>query len=130
MRMNSAGKMVVRTNKTAPMKIAPIKNTKEIGGPLPVIKLPPLNTAIPVIQYINALVVKKRNIALELQGVDTTIYEVIAFFNNDKSASVIYANYKPINSVDWRILGKYLKKIPYNTDFNLDMCDSVYEEIY
>jgi len=128
MRMNTTGKMAVRSNKTMPMKIAPIKNTKEIAGPLPIFKQPPIvETSI---QYITALVVKKRNIALELQGVENNIYEIIAFFNNDKAGSVIYSNYKPINTSEWRVLGKYVKKIPYNTDFNLENCETIYSHNY
>ena len=128
MRMNGTGKIVVKTNKNPSIKIAPIRNTKENGGPLPVFKLPP--AVIAEIQYINALVVKKRNVFLEQQGYQNDIYEIVAFFNNDKSGSVIYANYKPVHSFDWRILGKYLKKIPYNTDFDLDTCETLYSDIF
>ena len=124
--MNTAGRMLVKTIKPSAMKINPLKNTKTNGGPLPsIIQKPPLNEQIPTIQYISALVVKKRNIALELQGIENNVYDIIAFFNNDKACSVCYANYKPVDTQEWRILGKSVKKIPFNTDFNLDECETI-----
>jgi Holliday junction resolvase len=58
------------------------------------------------------------------------VYEVLCFYNNEKAATLAYIYYKPDNSQQWRVLSKVLKKAPYNSNCNLDKCETIYEEVY
>lgn len=91
------------------------------------------------LQYIHesmwCLVVKKRNIALEKQNYENIekndIYEIVSFNTTNKGASIAFVNYKPINTAEWRIIAKYVKKIPYNNvNFNIDTCPTFNETKY
>jgi hypothetical protein len=91
------------------------------------------------LQYIHesmwCLVVKKRNIALEKQNYENLekndIYEIVSFNTTNKGASIAFVNYKPVNTSEWRVIAKYVKKIPYNNlNFNIDTCPTFNEAKY
>jgi hypothetical protein len=127
--MNSVGKKVVKAVQPEPVKISHIRNTNPIMGSLPP-RQPMIvqDNLFPKIQYISGLVIRKKNLILEANGINQYTYEIVAFFNTDKAATVIYTNYKGYVSSDYRLVNKYVKKIPFNTDFTLEKCETVYEE--
>ena len=129
MRMNSSGKNLVKAIESQPVKISHIRNTNPVMGSLPLRQ--PMNVQdnlFPKIEYISGLVVRKKSLRLEVQGVNHYIYEIVAFFNTDKAASVIYTNYRGGYDSEYRVVNKYVKKIPFNTDFSLKMCETIYED--
>ena len=127
--MNPVGKNLAKAVESQPVKISHIKNTNPVMGSLPLRQ--PMNVQdnlFPKIEYISGLVVRKKSLRLEVQGVNHYIYEIVAFFNTDKAASVIYTNYRGGYDEEYRVVNKYVKKIPFNTDYSLKMCETVYEE--
>jgi hypothetical protein len=91
------------------------------------------------LQYIHesmwCLVVKKRNIALEKQNYENLekndIYEIVSFNTTNKGASIAFVNYKPVNTPEWRVIAKYVKKIAYNNvNFDIDTSPTFNETKY
>ena len=129
MRMNPVGRTLIKAAPSEPVKISHIKGTNPVMGSLPA-RQPMIvqDNLFPKIEYISGLVVRKKSLRLEAQGINHYIYEILAFFNSDKAATVIYTNYKGGYDEEYRVVNKYVKKIPFNTDFSLKMCETVYEE--
>jgi hypothetical protein len=127
--MNSTGKTLAKAIESQPVKISHIKATNPIMGSLP-LRQPMIvhDNLFPKIQYISALVVRKKNLILEANGINHYIYEIVAFFNTDKAATVIYTNYKGFTDREYRVVNKYVKKIPFNSDFSLERCETIYED--
>lgn len=129
MRMSSTGKTFIKASQPEPVKISHIKNTNPVMGSLPP-RQPMIiqDNLFPQIQYISGLVVRKKSLILEARGVNHYTYQIVAFFNTDKAATVIYTNYKGGYDSEYRVVNKYVKKIPFNTEFSLEKCETVYEE--
>jgi hypothetical protein len=73
------------------------------------------------------VVVKKRNVALELLNYPdfqkNDVYQILSFHTTHKGANIAYINLKIVNSDEWRIISKYIIKIPYNSvNFNIEFC--------
>jgi hypothetical protein len=127
--MNPVGKNLVKAVESQPVKISHIKNTNPVMGSLPARQAMIVqDNLFPKIEYISGLVVRKKNLILEANGVNHYIYEIVAFFNTDKAASVIYTNYKGFTDREYRVVNKYVKKIPFNSDFSLERCETIYED--
>jgi hypothetical protein len=127
--MNPVGKNLVKAVQSEPVKISHIKGTNPVMGSLPP-RQPMIvqDNLFPKIQYISALVVRKKNLILEANGINQYFFTILAFFNTDKAATVIYTNYKGGADSEYRVVNKYVKKIPFNTEYKLETCETVYEE--
>jgi hypothetical protein len=73
------------------------------------------------------VVVKKRNVALELLNYPdfqkNDVYQILSFHTSHKGANIAYLNLQIVKSEEWRILCKYIIKIPYNSvNFNIEFC--------
>jgi hypothetical protein len=129
MRLNPVGKNLAKAVESQPVKISHIKNTNPVMGSLSQRQATIIqDNLFPKIQYISGLVVRKKNLILEVNGINQYTYSIVAFFNTDKAATVIYTNYKGFRDSEYRVVNKYVKKIPFNTDFSLENCETVYEE--
>lgn len=84
-------------------------------------------------QYLYVLAVKKRNLYIEnkvfidIEKYD--VYEVICFYNNERGATLAYTYYTPNNSDQWRVISKVLKRTPYNSNVDIDKCETLQEAI-
>lgn len=85
----------------------------------------------PVVEYMSALVIKKRNVYLESQNYSEIekqdVYEIVSLHNNPKNGLVEYLNYKPVTTENWRPITKYLKKIQYNVCYKIENCETIQE---
>jgi hypothetical protein len=90
------------------------------------------------LQYIHdsmwCLVVKKRNITLETLNhpdlLKNDIYHILSFHTTNKGASIAFVNFRPVNTPEWRVIEKYIIKIPYNNvNFNIESCPTFANEI-
>ena len=136
---NPSGRLVpIRPGMTIPPEQKPKNTLFKLKGSsiikpfkLPVHK-PPGTRHHPIAPFLVVTVVKKRNILLEQQGIPDIekydVYEVISFHNTEKAGSVSFVNFKPSTDNIWRVTTKYVKQIPYNTMFDLDLCKNTYEE--
>ena len=85
-------------------------------------------------QSLYVLAVKKRNLYMEnkvfidIEKYD--VYQVVCFYNNERSATLAYTYYEPCNCKQWRVLSKVLKKVPYNSNVDIDKCETVQEAFF
>ncbi len=84
-------------------------------------------------QPLYVLAVKKRNLYMENKVLDDIdkydVYEVVCFYNNEKAATLAYTYYTPNNSDQWRVISKVLKRTPYNSNVDIDKCETLQEAI-
>ena len=85
-------------------------------------------------QALYVLAVKKRNLYMEnkvfidIEKYD--VYQVVCFYNNERGATLAYTYYEPCNCKQWRVLSKVLKKVPYNSNVDIDKCETVQEAFF
>jgi hypothetical protein len=85
-------------------------------------------------QPLYVLAVKKRNLYMEnkvfidIEKYD--VYQVICFYNNERGATLAYTYYEPCNCKEWRVLSKVLKKVSYNSNVDIDKCETVQEAFF
>jgi hypothetical protein len=120
---NPSGRMVP---KPAHMKNIPQPNLPGNQKPVFANKIVHKFKVLPGPKYINLFVVKKRNKHLEQLNIPNIekhdVFEVLSVFENGRNSFVEYENYNPVDTDEWRILSKSVRRSQYDTQNNVNNC--------